>query len=512
MVPVNKSAQAGCVPTSSNCIIWQGPDISCIDICHGDSISDVTFKLATELCSLIGMFNISTYDLACLDALCPKPANFHDLVQLIITKLCEINTVVVSTPTTDPNDLPPPDPDPQGRPGISADCPTCTVSIASCFQYMSNGVLVTTMDLSEYALLIGTRVCELVQKISTMESALSSHEQRISDLEGASSTAPVLPEVISTCLIPGQVSIANLVVAMEDKLCALGAALGDENEIFAAINKQCVGIDTEQALATNANMGSLAGWTTQNVFRNASHAIGNIYIMLCDMRAAVKNIKETCCVGGCAAISVTMTASLDTIAQNLSLYLTGSIPTSFSDCGSGSLLVVTDGYGHIYQTFIPLKANINGIVTVSLAGKGLNLSTDLIVSLKSCLFDQVTQSQCADRHDYTIRNTALCPSLLSIPSTNSIAWSFTNTVANASFTIQLSNSYGVPITSITQSNMPVGPVSGSFYSPDVASGTSYIIQVSMTINGVTTTCPQNIVTTVTTPCIAPSSVSAGGTL
>jgi len=512
MVPVNKSVQVGCTPTSSNCVIWQGPDIPCINLCKGDAISDVVFKLATQLCNLLEMFNLSNYDLSCLAAECPKPSDFSSLIQLIITKLCAINNVVVTGPIGDPNNLPLPDPDPQARPGVGVDCPTCEVSIAACFQYESNGVMVTTMDISEYALVIGRKVCELVQKASSMNSALESHEKRIKQLETTSPSTPQLPLVNSQCLVPGQVSIADLVEKTEIQLCNIVKALGNENEIFKAINKQCVGIDAEQALATNANMGSLAGWTTQNVFSNASHAIGNIYIMLCDLRAAVKNIKETCCVGGCASVSVTMTASLDAIAQNLSLYLVGSIPTSFSDCGSGSLLRVTDGYGHIYQTFVPLKANINGIVVISLAGKGLNLSTDLVLDLKSCLFDQVTQSQCSDSHGYTIRNTALCPSLLSIPSTTNILWSFTNTVANASYTVQLLSSYGVPITSITQSNMPVGPVSGGFYSPDVTSGTSYIIQVSMTINGVTTTCPQNMVTTITTPCIAPSSVSADGTL
>jgi hypothetical protein len=512
MLPLNKKVQVGCTPTSSNCITWQGPDIPCINICEGDSITDVTFKLATELCGLLDMFDISTYDLACLDALCPKPQDFHDLIQLIITKLCAVNTVVTDGPIGDPNDLPPPDPDPTPRPGVSSDCPTCTVTIASCFQYNLNGTLVTTMDIAEYALAIGSKVCELVNQISTIQSSLKSHEGRIVALENASTIVPSLPLVNSQCLIPGQTEIAPLVEAIEVKLCNLQTVLGDENEIFQAIAKQCVNLDTELALATNANMGSLSGWTTQAVFRNASHAIGNIFIMLCDIRAAVKNIKETCCTAGCSQVSVTMTASLDSVSQDLTLYLVGSIPTSFSDCGSGSLLVVTDGYGSVYQTFIPLKANINGIVVVPLIGKGLNLATDLSVSLKSCLYDQVTQSQCADCHDYTVRSTTLCPSLLVVPTTNTLSWSFTNTVANATFTVDLRSVYNVPIASQTQANMPAGPVSGIFSSPDVEPGTSYIMVVSVTINGVTTTCPSNIVTSISTPCIAPGTVSADGTL
>ena len=48
-----KDTQEGCNPMSSNCVIWQGPDIPCIKLCKGDSISDITAKLAEELCTLL---------------------------------------------------------------------------------------------------------------------------------------------------------------------------------------------------------------------------------------------------------------------------------------------------------------------------------------------------------------------------------------------------------------------------------------------------------------------------
>ena len=39
-----------CSPVSSNCVTWQGPNISCINLCKGDSVSDVVYKLATQIC------------------------------------------------------------------------------------------------------------------------------------------------------------------------------------------------------------------------------------------------------------------------------------------------------------------------------------------------------------------------------------------------------------------------------------------------------------------------------
>ena len=40
MKPLNLD-NSPCSPISSNCIVWQGPDIPCIHLCTGDTISDV---------------------------------------------------------------------------------------------------------------------------------------------------------------------------------------------------------------------------------------------------------------------------------------------------------------------------------------------------------------------------------------------------------------------------------------------------------------------------------------
>ena len=44
MLPINKK-NGPCDPISSNCVIWQGPDLPCVDICYGDSISAVIAAL-----------------------------------------------------------------------------------------------------------------------------------------------------------------------------------------------------------------------------------------------------------------------------------------------------------------------------------------------------------------------------------------------------------------------------------------------------------------------------------
>src|SRR5210317_1188137 len=79
-----------CTPTSSNCVVWQGPDIPCIKLCKGDSITDVVYNFAMSYCDLLQQLDPSKYDLSCLnDSSCP-PESFDALIQLLIEKICDI--------------------------------------------------------------------------------------------------------------------------------------------------------------------------------------------------------------------------------------------------------------------------------------------------------------------------------------------------------------------------------------------------------------------------------------
>ena len=61
MKPLNID-KTGCSNISSNCVTWQGPDIECISLCKGDSITEVVYKMALELCKLMDTFDLKNYD------------------------------------------------------------------------------------------------------------------------------------------------------------------------------------------------------------------------------------------------------------------------------------------------------------------------------------------------------------------------------------------------------------------------------------------------------------------
>ena len=104
MIPTSSSATTnGCDNISSNCVIWQGPDIACIDLCSGDTISDVTAKLATKVCDLItngvdANPNLAGLNLTCLNIAGKNPTELVPVLQEMVNSICA-NTGTGQTPT-----------------------------------------------------------------------------------------------------------------------------------------------------------------------------------------------------------------------------------------------------------------------------------------------------------------------------------------------------------------------------------------------------------------------------
>ena len=153
MLPVGSNySSKGCSEISSNCVIWQGPDIPFLNLCKGDSISDVTAKLASEVSILVTQLDINNLDLSCFPPICPKPLTFNEVVQFILDTLCTGNTGGGSPGTFDCTDV-----------------KACTMPIAECFRYTDTfGNLVTEMSIQDYATAIASRVCSMTQSITNI--------------------------------------------------------------------------------------------------------------------------------------------------------------------------------------------------------------------------------------------------------------------------------------------------------------------------------------------------------
>jgi len=85
--PLNLN-KTGCSPMSSNCIIWQGPEIPCLSLCKGDNITQVIYDLAINFCDLYEQLSPETYNIECLNLDECNIKVFKDLFQAIIDKVC----------------------------------------------------------------------------------------------------------------------------------------------------------------------------------------------------------------------------------------------------------------------------------------------------------------------------------------------------------------------------------------------------------------------------------------
>lgn len=376
MIPVSSNTITnGCNPISSNCVVWQGPDIPCINICTGDTVSDVIAKLATELCTVLDQTSLSNLDLSCLN-LDPQdvPTNFSELQQLIIDELCSLGGRCTAL---------------EGGGGGGSSSSTVTATLPACLQYTNlQNDLVTVLPIDEYAELVAARVCTLISDITTINSTLSSHNTRITTLENATPTGSTLPQVTPNCVLPSVLTdIDEVVEALEEQFCDLRTATGTATNILSATTYQCPSLNTQERLFGSGTMSSLEGWNT--TVTNLSESLTNMWLTICDIRAAVKNIQETCCSTNCDDVIFTFSGIVNTGILTLNFNGTNS-PTGFDECNpNGALVTIADGTGTVYTTRVQVIDALatSGTTQIDLSSSGLNSMMNYTVTIAFCVTD-----------------------------------------------------------------------------------------------------------------------------
>jgi hypothetical protein len=315
MKPLNYD-NSPCSPISSNCVIWQGPDIPCIKLCAGDTISDVIFKLATELCTVLDTLNVTNYDLSCFNLTACGPNDFQALIQFLIEQICALQTEV--TTISDPATSPVGTTKSTGSTGADA-----LVTVAPCF--VVGGV--TVMTVSAYAQAIGTRVCSLVTQISTIESNITSLDVRVTALESAPAPTFTLPSIPVDCTLsativsPGNYTIDAVLNALVNDntygYCALKAATGEASDISAAVLSQCItDADTSLVFGTAFSVAYAGTWVTSSNLDTAADAINNLWIAICDAYNYVSTFSVT--------VADTTTVNLDNTGNVITANITDS--------------------------------------------------------------------------------------------------------------------------------------------------------------------------------------------
>ena len=275
MKPLNLD-NSPCSPISSNCVIWQGPDIPCIKLCRGDSISDIIHKLATELCNIMDLLDVNGYDLSCFDLVGCKPTNIQELIQFLIEKICAIEAVDAGIIAE--NDL--------EKRSTSANT---LVTVAPCFVVGTT----TVMTVTEYAIAMGTAICGLIDQITLINLQLDTLNIRVTTLEDAIPPSFTVPSIIVDCTLSPSVIAGNsytidivLDALVNDNTygyCVLLSSTGLPADIVSAVLSQCIA-NTSVTL-TNPPVPFatqyLGSWI--NIPATVADAITNLWITVCDI-------------------------------------------------------------------------------------------------------------------------------------------------------------------------------------------------------------------------------------
>lgn len=292
MKPLNLD-NSPCSPISSNCVIWQGPNIPCIKLCTGDTVSDVVFKLATEICNILDTLDISNYDLACLDIVGCAPSDFQELIQLLIIKICELENIPLD-PTVPP----------------SSGCPTdCIVATDPC---ITGEATAGSDTLINYINAIATRLCNLIETVTIIQSNILVIENTLIELQNEIAAIPsyTLPNISILCTIGAypsgsSVRLDTLVTAFINNVwCPYVTTTGSAAQIAAALEPDCVLTD----------IISEPGWISP--INTLADSLNNIWVSICYFyNLAI----PTTIVTGSDGITVTPTTVGSTTTYDVSL-------------------------------------------------------------------------------------------------------------------------------------------------------------------------------------------------
>jgi hypothetical protein len=273
MKPLNLD-NSPCSPISSNCVIWQGPDIPCIKLCKGDTVSDVVYKLGMELCNIMELLDVNGYDLSCFDLASCKPQNIQELIQFLIERICaleDVDAAAAATPTTTTG----------STKSTSADT---LVTVAPCFVIGTT----TVMPVSEYAIAMGTRICSIIDQINIINIQINNLDVRVTTLETTPVPVFTIPTFTLGCNIGALASgtTNGIDVILEEYInnvwCGFYATTGSITDLSNAIASQCIlGTDFTKVNPAATYAMQYPNWIQPTT--TIADLLNNAWIVLCDI-------------------------------------------------------------------------------------------------------------------------------------------------------------------------------------------------------------------------------------
>jgi len=322
-------------PVTTKCVVWDGPDITCLDgttLCKGQNVETTLYTLATKLCEIYTALSLEDIN-TCINNIndgssvsIGPTSSIKEVFSAIIKKLCTLDGRVQTL---------------EDSPCLeqTAIVPECLRTQAT--SYPSYNPVTFTLPLQYYAELVANSVCAILIDITTLQTNADTINQQINDLwaelAGCSSTSQnfVLPTCTYNWSISPSgdpVSIQTAFSWLEADYCTLRGLVGSNDEITSAVNSQCASLGSETTLAPGlgGTMSTLSGWSNNPI--TMSDAITNMWLTVCDMRSYISDVLSLCCRSMCDYLQIGFTPIWSTDGTKVTIsFVEATNPVTYED-------------------------------------------------------------------------------------------------------------------------------------------------------------------------------------
>jgi hypothetical protein len=342
-----------------------------MNICTGDTVSDVVYKAGVLICELKDTLNLEDIDLKCLvDACiaCPKPVQtLQNIIQLLVDKVCTLEDLIENL---------------DGGPSVNQE--VFNVNLRCLAVIDGSGNVLNDDNNDEIIQSIIDQVCTNKTDIALIKTQVEDIDDRLTDLEDVPPPVLEIPDVNGACY-GNNTPITEVVEDMSSEFCDYKEALGTITQMTQAISQQCTNLQ--------ATYGATTGFTATPT--SLSQGVRNLWIVLCDVLNRVTSIEDTCCAPSCDNIKIGFQTVFDTNTVKLQ-FTSGagtSIPAGFTDCGSELTISDTDGNTVTVPLVIANNYTTDDI-DLSVFAPGEMLTFDVLVKMCS---DGLTCEKCVSK-------------------------------------------------------------------------------------------------------------------
>tara|TARA_R110000787_G_scaffold286387_1_gene404575 strand:+ start:191 stop:3760 length:3570 start_codon:yes stop_codon:yes gene_type:complete len=508
MIPNKSNTTNGCDNTSSNCVVWQGPNLPCVDVCTGDTISDVIAKLCESIVGAVTAapgVNIDTINQLCIETNQGRSNTIQELIQNIINEVCDHNSSAV-----DP-------------------C-SCVIPLPKCLQYRNEqGNDVVSLPLYDgktgesYAVYLANKICNNISSINGLQNDLNALDGRVTSLESSSVQGRyIAPKVVPNFVgrVGSPTSIERMLIQTEEAYGETRRALGTVQDLNKSIGYAANNLSALKMLNGSGTYSAQPGWITSP--RNVAQSFQNLWLTTNDIRNAVENLNETVANPLCSSITNSVSGNIRRTSagafQVFELDFTeSSIPSGYVSCnGKGTRVTITDASLNTLVKYIDIVGHYQNSDPYRITAEEFgNLDTGSNYSVKVEFCFENEDNQCADTQTINIENKTSCPTTsIGAVTGETIPFSITDIglPKDQGYTLSVSlNTRGGSLIDSRSTSSFAGGFSGTF--SGLTGSTQYSISTSISQSGSTSIqeCPSQTVSTIAPVCtsvaILPSSTT-----